>query len=50
MVPEKPAGRGKARPSRKISSLPAIGTVVIHVLVMESKVVEAHEALDEKVI
>jgi len=50
IVPEKPAGTGNASPSRKISSLPAIGTVVIQVLVMESKLVEAQEALGEKVI
>lgn len=50
IVPEKPAGTGNASPSRKISSLPEIGTVVIQVLVMESNVVEAQEALGEKVI
>jgi len=50
IFPEKPAGTGNARPSRKISSLPEMGTVVIQVLVMESKVVEAQEALGEKVI
>jgi len=49
-VPENPAGTGKANPLRKISSLPESGTVVIHVFVMESNVVEAHEALGEKVI
>lgn len=46
----KPAGTGKARPLRKISSSPETGTVVIQVLVMESKVVEVHWALGEKVI
>src|SRR5947207_1699712 len=50
IVPENPAGTGNASPSRKISSLPEMGTVVIQVLVMESNVVEAQEALGEKVI
>ena len=45
-----PLGTGQAKPVRKISSSPEIGTVVIQVLVTESKVVEVHEALGEKVI
>src|SRR5579863_1612998 len=46
----KPAGTGKARPERKISSSPETGTVVIHVLLMLSKVVETQAALGENVI
>lgn len=45
-----PAGTCQARPVRKTSSSPEIGTVVFHVLVEESKVVEVHVALGENVI
>jgi len=44
------AGTGNARPLRKISSLSETGTVVIQVLVMESKEVVAQLADGEKVI
>jgi hypothetical protein len=39
--PGKPDGNGKARPVRKISSLPEIGTVVVQVLVLLSNEVVA---------
>lgn len=45
-----PLGTGQARPVRKISSSPEIGTVVIQVLVMVSNEVEVHVALGENVI
>jgi hypothetical protein len=45
-----PLGTGKAKPVRKISSSPEMGTVVTQVLVIESKVVEVQVALGEKVI
>jgi hypothetical protein len=41
---------GKARPVRKISSLPEIGTVVTQVLVLVSNVVVAQAALGLKTI
>jgi hypothetical protein len=44
------AGTGKASPERKISSLPEIGTVAIHVFVIASKDVEAQAAFEENVI
>src|SRR5579862_8686568 len=43
-------GTGHARPLRKISSSPEIGTVVIHVLVVVSNVVEVQLTLGENVI
>lgn len=43
-------GTGNASPVRKISSQELVGTVVIQVLVKVSKVVDAHEAVGEKVI
>jgi hypothetical protein len=46
----KEAGTRKASPLRKISSSPETGTVVIQVLVMESKDVVAQVAEVEKVI
>ena len=42
-------GNGHAKPVRKISSSPLIGTVVTHVLVIVSKVVELQVALGENV-
>jgi hypothetical protein len=45
-----PLGTGQAKPVRKISSSPEMGTVVTQVLVIESKVVEVQVALGEKVI
>lgn len=45
-----PLGTGQARPVRKISSSPETGTVVIHVSVALSNVVEEQVALGEKVI
>jgi len=44
------AGTSQAKPDRKISSSPETGTIVIHVLVIVSKVVEVQVALGEKVI
>jgi hypothetical protein len=46
----KPDGTGRARPVRKISSLPEIGTVVVQVLVLLSNVVVAQAALGLKII
>jgi hypothetical protein len=48
--PGKPDGTGKARPVRKISSLPEIGTVVVQVLELLSNVVVAQVALGLKTI
>jgi len=48
--PEIVAGTGYARPVRKISSLPATGTLVFHVLCIESKEVEAQVAAGSKTI
>lgn len=45
-----PLGTCQAKPVRKISSSPETGTVVSHVSVTESKLVELHVALGEKVI
>jgi hypothetical protein len=46
--PGKPDGNGKARPVRKISSLPEIGTVVVQVLLLN--IVVAQVALGLKTI
>jgi hypothetical protein len=46
--PGKPDGNGRARPVRKISSLPEIGTVVVHVLLLN--VVVAQLAFGLKII
>jgi hypothetical protein len=46
--PAKPFGNGRARPVRKISSLPEIGTVVTHIPLVN--VVVAHVALGLKMI
>ena len=51
MPPGSPgAGTMYARPDEKISSLPAMGTVVCQVMVVVSKKVDAQVAEDEKVI
>jgi len=44
------AGTGKASPVRKISSLPAKGTVVVHVFVIGSNDVDAQATVGSKVI
>jgi hypothetical protein len=46
--PFKPDGNGRARPVRKISSLPEIGTVVVQVLLLNDVVAQA--ALGLKII
>lgn len=43
-------GTGHAKPVRKISSSPEMGTVVVHVLVVLLKLVDVHAAVGEKVI
>lgn len=48
MPPAKPDGSGRAKPVRKISSLPEIGTVVVQVLPLN--VVVAQVALGLKII
>ena len=48
--PGKPDGTGRARPVRKISSLPEIGTVVVQVLVLLLNLVVAQVALGLKTI
>src|SRR6516162_3124884 len=48
--PFKPDGSGRARPVRKISSLPEIRTVVVQVLVLLSNEVVAQLALGLKTI
>ena len=48
--PGKPDGTGRARPVRKISSLPEIGTVVVQVLELLSNEVVAQAALGLKTI